>query len=477
MLKAFLNFFKEPAPKPLIKDRHEIEKKYKHYQWRLLYSLYLGYVISYIGRKNLSMAMPEMMQCFHVTKVEMGVILSAFTSSYAVGKFVNGVLADKANVRTFYSSALVLAGLCLFAFAWVANFSFIPVTMLLSFLAFIWGAGAWFQSMTFPPIAKSLSYWFSKRTRGSKWSIMSTAHQTGVFAGTYIAAFLIQQGFGWQSAFYVPGAISILGGFWLYNRLRDKPSTEGLPSVEEYEQGLEGYDAESGDVDNKSSGADDSNRVSEEKGEKLTYVQMLVKYILCNPLVWILTLAFLFIYVVRQASEDWLVTFFQEVRGNEKVFAGHKLMSYTLAGAAGTVFAGVISEKCFKGKRTPVNLLFLFGLLGSLFVFSRTTVSVSNEIFDFIYVGLIGFFVAGLQNLVGLQIVEFCAKNVASAANGFAGTMSYVGSTIAGVGTGFMSEKFGWNGAFTFWMAATVAAILLVLLLIPFEVRHERNRV
>ena len=46
MANSFINFFKEPAPKEPIKDKEEISKKYKHYRLRLMYSLYLGYVVS-----------------------------------------------------------------------------------------------------------------------------------------------------------------------------------------------------------------------------------------------------------------------------------------------------------------------------------------------------------------------------------------------------------------------------------------------
>lgn len=467
MFDSFLNFFKEPAPKPLLKDKQEISAKYKHYQWRIFYSVYIGYVISYIGRKNITAAMPEIMSYFNVTKVETGIIISTFSASYSIGKFVNGVLADKANVRTFFSSALVLAGLCLFGFVFVSSFSFLSVGLLMSLLAFMWGANAWFQSMTFPPIAKSLSYWFSKKTRGFRWSVVSTSHQVGVMCGSYIAALAIQY-ISWQSAFYIPGAISILGGLWLYNRLRDKPVTEGLPVVEQYESSLK--------AETESEGSE-QNEEKQEPEQKMPYFKMLTKYILCNPAVWVLSLAFLFIYVVRQASEDWLLTFFQEVRGNTKLIATNKVMSYTIVGVAGTILAGSVSDRLFKGRRTPVNLLFLFGLLASLFGFSRTVSFVNNEFLDYFYAGLIGFFVAGLQNLVGLQIVEFCAKNVASAANGFAGTVSYVGSTLAGVGTGFMAHNFGWNGAFSLWMGATAFAILLVFAVIPFERRLKRTQI
>ena len=471
MSNSFLNFFKEPAPKPLLKDKHEIKKKYKHYQWQIFTSLYMGYVISYMGRKNVSVAMPEIMSFFKVTKVEVGIIISAFTASYAIGKFVNGILADKANVRTFFSSALVLAGFCLFSFAFLSSFSFLSIGLMMALLAFVWGSNAWFHSMTFPPIAKSLTFWFSKKTRGFKWSLVSTSHQVGVMCGSYIAALAVQY-INWQSAFYIPGVVSILGGLWLYKTLRDKPVTEGLPTVEEYEAELE--------VSNGSVAAEQNSKAVEQTKEpeqKLSYLQMLTKYILCNPLVWILSLVFLFVYVVRQASEDWLITFFQEVRGNGKLVANNKFTIYTLVGVGGTIFAGFLSDKLFKGRRTPVNLLFLFGLIASLFAFSKTIAAGanSNEILDFVYAGLVGFFVAGLQNLVGLQIVEFCAKDVASAANGFAGTVSYVGSTLSGICTGYMSHNFGWNGAFSLWIGATAMAILLLCAVFPFEKRAKAN--
>ena len=463
MANAFINFFKEPAPKEIIKDKSEITAKYKHFRTRLMYSLYLGYVVSYIGRKNLSIAMPSICQTLGVTKTQLGLLGGTFYVTYGVGKMVNGILADRSNVRTFFPVALICAAVCLFCFAISVTFSFLPFTVLLWLMSFFWGASGWFQSMTFPPIAKSLSYWFTKKERGMKWSLISTSHQIGVFCAIGVANVAIAT-MGWQGAFYIPGAISLLAGFWLFNRLRDKPRSLGLPAVEDYEKMTGKFDA---------SEIEEETVKEEKKDEKkMSYMQMLTKYILVNPVVWILSISFMFIYVVRTASEDWIVTYFTD-KGDGLFKASSKLLVLSVFGATGTMVSGFVSEKLFKGKRTPVNILFLIGLLLSLFGFSMNLGAIA--ILDYVYAALIGVFCAGLQNLVGLHIVESCASNVASAANGFGGTFSYIGAFLASSGTGFIADKFGWSGAFNYWIVCTVLAIVLVLIVAPCEKKRRSN--
>ncbi len=405
----------------------------------------------------MSIAVPYLIKEFGLTKPQMGWLGSTFLATYAVGKFVNGILADKANVKTFFASALVLAGFCLVGFAFSLSLGFISVAMLFSILCFWWGTNGWFQSMTFPPISKSLSFWFNKKERGSRWSIVSTSHQVGVLAATAIAAYVVER-IGVQSVFYIPGIISIIGGIILFKLLHDKPVTLGLPEVESYQK----VNTKS-DVANSESEAVNNNTSK----ENLNYFQFLLKYILNNPAVWMLTIAFLCVYVVRSASEYWTVQYFVEMRGYAIEDAAVKYSSLSLAGVAGTILSGTISDKLFKGRRTPVNIAFLVGLLGSIFIFANNPIEF--KFLDLFYVGAIGFFTGGLQNLIGLQVVEMCAKEVASAANGFAGTVSYVGAMFGTTWTGSIAEKFGWTGVFNFWMLSIAAAIALFLLVIPVE--------
>ncbi len=481
MSNGFIRFFKEPAPATPIQDKQEISRKYRRFQWQILCSLYLGYVISYIGRKNLSIAMPDLCTALNLTNTKLGVLNSSFYITYGIGKFVNGMLSDKSNVKTFFSTALMLAGLSIYCFALATAFSFLSITALIWVITFLWGANGWFQSMTFPPIAKSLTYWFAKKDRGIRWSIISTSHQIGVLASIAIATFAISN-LNWKWAFYLPGLITIAGGALLMFLLRDKPVTLGLPEVEEYKKSCEpGYIEDQQETldSEKSKDADEVGEISEEveetKEKKSKYFELVKTNILLNPTIWLLVFSYMFIYVVRTATEDWLFKFFINFRQNTPIYAGSKVASLSIIGAIGTVAAGLISDKFFRGKRAPVNMTFLIGLLISLVGFSITPNSM--EQFDVVYASLIGFFTAGLQNLVGLQIVEICVKEVAAAANGFAGMLSYFGATISSIGTGMVVDKYSWGGAFKLWIISNIIAIVLFVLASIYEnrVRAKAN--
>lgn len=40
--------------------------------------------------------------------------------------------------------------------------------------------------------------------------------------------------FGWRAAFLVPGILAVITALWLFDRLRDRPQSLGLPDVEVY---------------------------------------------------------------------------------------------------------------------------------------------------------------------------------------------------------------------------------------------------
>ena len=450
ILLIMLKFFKEPEEKEVIQDKEKVDKLYKNYRWKIMFYGYLAYVVSYVGRKNLSIAAPSICKSLGWTNTNIGTVSSAFYLTYGVGKFINGLLADRSNVRTFFSTAFICVAVASFCFAFAANF-FAPGTALLYALCFLWGVNGWCQSMTFPPIAKSLTYWFTNSERGIRWSIISSSHQVGVVFAGIIANLAIGQ-FGWQSAFYAPAIISALVGILIFTQLRDKPTSLGLPTIEEYKGEIKSAGNLAGKPKNKD-------------GES-NYFKTFFKHILCNPLVWLLILCYVGNYVIRTGTEDWLVRYFVD-HGDSLAAATSKIVVLSSIGIAGSIIGGLISDKVFKGKRTPVNLILLCCLTAALFLFA--TNPFKSKIFELIYVSVIGMCTAGLQSLIGLCIVESCAKSVASSANGFAGMFSYIGASIAAAGTGRMIDTFGWNGAFIFWEAAAVLAIVFNLIAMPME--------
>lgn len=454
MLKSIFNFFKEPPAKELMADENEIKKSYSHWRMRIFYACFIGYTVFYLCKKNIAVALPGLSSEFGYSNTELGLLGSSLYLTYGIGKFVNGVFADSSDVRKFLPTALILSAIANICFALSAvfitpgqaTFFGLPsATVLLWLFAFFWGANGWFQSAGFPAVAKSLTYWYSNSERGTKWSLWSCSHQVGTFLSVIISGFIVAK-FGWRMAFFIPAALAFFVSIWLFERLRDRPQSLGLPCVEKYRN-----------EPVKQASEDEDNR---------TYGQIFKENILFNKTLWLLAIAYIFVYIIRFGAEDWMIKYLSESKHNSLELAAMKLSSLPLFGIAGTILAGVISDRVFKGKRAPVNLIYLAGVAICMILLKFNTIS--N--LDFALIGLIGAFTYGPQMMIGgLCAVESSSKKVASAATGFTGTFGYVGAVLSASGTGFMVDKFGWDGAIYFWCFSAILCIGICIILLLEE--------
>ena len=454
------NFFKEPPVAEQIENKEKVDEMYSHWRMRIFYSCFIGYTVFYLCKKNIAVALPGLSEEFGYTNTELGLLGSSLYLTYGIGKFVNGVLADGSDVRKFFPTALIMTAIANLCFALSAIFitpgevSFFGLptnTILLWLFVFFWGASGWFQSAGFPAVAKSLTYWYSNSERGTKWSLWSCSHQVGTFLSVIVSGYLVAH-FGWRMAFFAPATLAILVAIWLYDRLRDRPQSLGLPDVESYRENVTAEQVKECEADNR------------------TYLQVFKDNILFNKTLWLLAIAYVFVYVIRFGAEDWMIKYLSEAKGNSLELASLKLSSLPLVGIAGTVCAGLVSDKIFKGKRAPVNLIYLLGVVTCLVLLKFNTISA----LDFVLIGLLGAFTYGPQMMIGgLCAVESSSKKVASAATGFTGTFGYIGAVLSATGTGFMVDKFGWNGALYFWIVSALICISICIVLW----RNEKKRV
>ncbi len=462
MLSNLAQFFKEPPVKEIIQDGEKVKSMYAHWRFRIFYACFIGYTVFYLCKKNIAVALPGLSSEYGYSNTELGLLGSSLYLTYGVGKFINGVLADASDVRKFLPTALIMTAIANLCFALSAVFitpghvSFFGLptnTILLWLFVFFWGASGWFQSAGFPAVAKSLTYWYSNSERGTKWSLWSCSHQTGTFLSVIISGFLVAH-WGWKMAFFVPGTLAIITAVWLYDRLRDRPQSLGLPDIETYNNEPVAKKADNCEEDNRS------------------YVEIFKENILYNKTIWLLAIAYIFVYIIRFGAEDWMIKYLSEAKNNSLEIAAMKLSSLPLVGIVGTVCAGLISDKIFKGQRAIVNLIYLTGVVVCLILLKFNTISA----IDFILIGLLGAFTYGPQMMIGgLCAVESSSKKVASAATGFTGTFGYVGAVLSATGTGFMVDKFGWNGAIAFWVISALICIAICVILMVDEKKRRHN--
>ncbi len=306
-----------------------------------------------------------------------------------------------------------------------------------------WGLNGWFQGLGWPPCARLLTHWYSQSERGTWWAFWNTSHNIGGALIPILAAYCAEH-FGWRSAMYVPAAICIFVGFFLINRLRDTPQSLGLPPIEKFRNDF-GGNSHPGDF----------------KENELTTKEILIKFVLQNKFIWILAFSYFFVYVIRTGFNDWSALYLVETKGYSQIGAGTCVCWFEIGGFFGSLAAGWSSDRIFNGRRGPVNILFLIGMIGAILLF--WTIKASNTYIDSTLMFFIGFLIFGPQMLIGVAAAELSHKKAAATSTGFAGSFAYMGSATAGYPLGKITQELGWEGFFIALLICSIAGTLLLL--------------
>jgi len=440
-MKRLFAFFK-PAPHAKeIEDPAKVKENYSYWRWRTFYGMYIGYAFYYFSRKSLVFTMPLLIEDLGFTKGDLGILLTVLSFFYGASKFLSGVLSDRSNPRFFMSIGLICTG--------ILNICFGMSSSLLFFVMF-WALNGYFQGFGWPPCARLLTHWYSQKERGTWWGFWNSSHSVGGALIALLVGFCAKY-WGWRVGMYIPGVICIAGGLFLMNRLRDTPSSLGLPPIEKYKNDYP-----------KEKTSDNSN---------LSAKEILFKHVLNNKTIWLLAVAYFFVYIIRTAINDWSTMYLVETRSYNLLAAGACVFWFEIGGIFGSLVAGWASDKVFRGRRGPVSILFSFGVIFALFAFWNAPAGM--PILDSALMFSIGFLIFGPQMLVGMIPAELAGKKAAGAATGFVGFIAYIGASVAGYPIGLITQRWGWEG---FFITMGIGGVLAVLLLAPvWKVGEQRE--
>ena len=438
MFRPLLDFFRTGPDAPRrSEDPEEIRRLYERKRWSVFLSITFGYGMFYLCRVNFSVVKKPMLDQGILSATEMGVIGSIMLVVYAVGKLVNGFLADRSNIRRFMSIGLLIAAVANFLLGW---------TTLFVLFAVLWAINGWFQATGSAPSVVSISHWFSNRERGTRYGLWSIAHSIReglTFAGT---AYLVSK-MGWRWGFWGPGLVCIAAAMILLRTLADRPQTYGLPPVADYK--------------------DDHAAIKTKSASSIGRMQIEV---LKSPAVWILGLASASMYVARYGINNWGVLYLQEAKGYSLVSAGMVLAANTVAGLLGAISSGFVSDRVFGSRRNPPALIFGLMQVGALTAFFL--IPPNNMVLDILAMCVFVFSLGGLLvYLGGLMAVDICPKKATGAAMGIVGLFSYTGAAVQDAVTGYLIDlgktvvegktTYSFDAAFYFWIGASVLSILL----------------
>lgn len=199
-----------------------------NWRWVVAVACALGLAINYIDRSAISVALPYMTEDFHLTPAEQGLILSAFSWSYALMQIPAGKLIDKLGERVMFGAAVLVWSLCTGATFMVNSFG------ILFGLRLGLGIG---EAGAYPASAKTVARWFPRRERARATSVYDSGARIGSAVATPVIAGIIGL-WGWHYVFLIAGALGILWslGWWaMYRRpeLFRGVSTEEMAIINE----------------------------------------------------------------------------------------------------------------------------------------------------------------------------------------------------------------------------------------------------
>ena len=431
-----IDYFKTGPDLEVIQDEQTVKRIYERKRWAVFLTLIIGFGFFYTCRLSFSVAKKPMLDAGILDPVQMGIIGAVLLYVYAIGKFVNGLLADYANIRKFMSIALFCSAILNLIFGFTSLFVLFVI---------IWALNGWFQSIGSAPSVVSICQWFSNKERGTRYGIWAGAHNLGeglTFVGT---SFLISM-MGWRWGFIGPGIVCLLVSSIMFFNLADRPQTYGLPNVADYKK-----DYSAGKPLNESTGK-------------------LQRMVLKRPIIWILGLSSALMYVCRYGIHSWGPLYLQEVKDYSIVESGVIIGANTVVGLLGAVTSGLISDKFFHSRRNIPTLLYGILLTGSLTMLML--VPPGHRWLDSIAIGGFEFAIGGLiVFLAGLIAVDVMPKKAAGAVKGLIGLFSYLGAATQDWISGFLIDSgkivtgsetnYNFDKVFYFWIGASVVSLLL----------------
>lgn len=451
------NFYRISKPSAQKVEDERIGKTYRTLRNRTFWGATAAYSLFYLCRLSMGVVKKPLIDEGFFSAAELGVIASAFYFIYAIGKFINGFVADYCNVRRYMATGLAISSVINLLMGLVGlggGYSVFPQYSVYLIFVLLWGLNGWVLSMGSPSGIVSLSRWFPQSRRGTYYSIFCSTPYIGealsmILTGSVVAAF------GWEYGFIVSALGGFVGVAIILLTVSDTPQSKGLPSIQE----ISGEEIKP--VDRKPT-------------------REIQKFVLRHPAIWIIAVSCAFINLTKYGIMEWGVLYLQGARGYSLESASWIIGFSAIFAIAGTVGAGWLSDVVFKGDRVKPALI--SGII-SLLTLGLFLLVDGNKWVMAAFVSVFSLAVGVLYCIVsGLMAIDIVPRKATGAALGIVGISSYMTIGIQNIVSGLLIDRFATetvtivDGVSTtvteydfvpvaiFWLSAVLVSFLLPVL-------------
>jgi sugar phosphate permease len=396
----------------------------------VLWITVLAYMITYFDRVVISSAVPSIQQEFGFSIITMGWILSSFQWAYAIFQIPGGWLGDRFGPRRALSGVVV----------W---WSFFTAATTLTWSAgsmavcrFLFGMG---EAGAFPIATRSLSRWMLPSERGFAQGVTHAGARLGGALTPAIVVLLIAD-FGWRMPFVTFGLVGLAWAalwYWFY---RDSPSEHRL--VNEAERNL----------------------IESALGKRPARSSVPWRRIVSDPAVWVLS-AMYFCYAYNISFFlTWFPKYLNDARGFSLTKMGFYASLPLLAGVAGDVLGGWLSDRWAVRSGDLKSARRVIAVVG--FAISAALIPMACLADDpmrsvaYFCIALFGLeLTVGVAWAIPLDIGGEYAGSVSAVMN----TSGNIGGATASALSAYLVTLYGWNAPFFVVAGLSVVAALFFL--------------
>ncbi|MCB1671338.1 MAG: MFS transporter [Gammaproteobacteria bacterium] len=422
--------------RPVTEDQHR-----RLLRWRIstFWVMLVGYVGYYLCRGNLSAAFPLLEQEFGYSNTQLGLIASLSEIAYAIGKLVNGPLADKVGGRRIF---LIGMGGAIF---WNLIFS---LSASLTAFIIVWCFCRYFLSMGWGGLTKTIGNWYPPERNGTVMGLISVNFQFGGVAATLFAGFLVTQGVAWQGLFVYPALV--LAGILLWSILASRADPQDV-------------------VPGASFGRSEVGRkqLADYGDETQLDVKTILSTLLGMPIYRQLLLFSFLTTLLRSVFFFWTPKFLFDI-GLGASSAILQSAIFPFLGVIGTVFIGWYTDHyADNGDRARTMwIMLLFLVICLLLITLLSSSETPNFPLIMLALGASGFFLLGPYSMSsGCLTLDIAGPKGAGSCTGIIDGLGYIGGAIAAFSAGYLSDFLGWSQVFLilsgFAVISTLSAYLM----------------
>jgi len=388
----------------------------------LFWVCWVAYFSTYFGRLNFNAIIIEMVSEGFITKSLAGLISTTAFSTYALGQFVSGFIAEKTSSKTMMFFSLLTSAI-------------INILMVFSnstVMIFLWGLNGFIQAMAWPPILKLFTERLQEKVRVKISVNFSTCSIMGSL-GVYLMCAILINFLPWRSVFLSASLIMIISAiiwFWGISKVTNHTDENGI-----YE-----YKENSEITQNKSS---------------------FIKLCIVSGFIFI-AISVIMHGALKDGVTTWVPTYISETFG---VGSTASILSATVLpviNILGLYFASFLNNKIIKNEMITSGLLFI---VSSISIILMIKIGHINIFISSALLALITSAMYGVNILtVGLVPLFFAKDGRAASATGVLNSFGYFGCAISIYGIGAISDLKGWGFVVYTWLIISVIGFISCLI-------------